>query len=312
MRKSARIGILGIVLLSFLLFGCSKKNEVISVPYGTTCANIQMGNGRFAYGKDYLYYAGIGQIIEYDMRTGKVILLPAADGGIPSGLYLNGEYVCYTDGAAKAVRLDGKKEIDQFTRQGNCIRLYVEGQEAWYMDYVEENLYYRNLLSGEERKIATGVLSYFVSEDLLYVVIKQNDVRRLYCADRQGTQLEAVDLAFEPISVLVAGKTLYLAEKGSYQIHKLEQQVDMVIPVCGTYYQVLGDWLIYSDSTGFSEGYFPLKAFNTVTEESRLITDWVFDFCVLEERYVCYDSREGAVAYYDWEKGNTVTVFPNE
>lgn len=305
-----------ILLLLVLVMNTSCTAPEFSIENGssgTTCANVTMGNGIFACRDEFIYYTDGQTIYEYDLQSRKTILLvPKNTSGIKSMLVIP-DYIGFAIDGLKAITRDGKHSKTIFDRGGNCIQFFTDGEVAYYMDYIEENLYQRDMQTGEETVLCEGILSYHVDDNYIYAVTKKDDQRRLSRSEKETIEFKEIKLSFEPIAVYSCDRGVFMAQKGDYQIICYENGVETKLPIYGTFYQTIDNCVIYSDSTEYMNGCFPLKSYNLDTGVETLLCKNVFDFCILENRYICCEcvTDMGTVfQYYDWQTGETVQMYP--
>lgn len=305
-----------ILLLLVLVMNTSCATLKFSIEKGcsgTTCVNVTMGNGRFAYQDEFIYFSDMDTIYEYDIQSGKVVQLSYEGTSNPRSLLVATDYIGYADSGLKAITRDGKGNKTIFDRGGNCIQFFTDGEIAYYMDYIEENLYQRDMQTGEETVLCEGILSYHVDDNYIYAVTKKDDQRRLSRSEKETIEFKEIKLSFEPIAVYSCDRGVFMAQKGDYQIIRYENGVETKLPIYGTFYQTIDNCVIYSDSTEYMNGCFPLKSYNLDTGGETLLCKNVFDFCILENRYICCEcvTDMGTVfQYYDWQTGETVQMYP--
>ena len=109
------------------------------------------------------------------------------------------------------------------------------------------------------------------------------------------------------IKVLADGEDLYFCEGGlsrSYQLIRYRDGEETRLPFRAYDYQVLDGHVIYRDldTSGM------LKSYDLVTGESEVICDEMFDFSILEGRYICSLCFGGDVQIYDWQTGQTLQI----
>ena len=292
--------------------GCQAEPVHSDSGIGTSCGNITMGSGDFAYGSDFIYIAAYTEIYEYDIQSGKTVVLPINDESVAGSIYLSQDEVFYSEDfggfGLYSMSKDGKKKDSVFTVDGetgtdpvtadSITKLFPDGEGVYYMNGVGGTLFHRDLNSNVEIPLISGVNTYFVDGATLYVIAKENNQWQLLQSPKDTIQFSSVPLSVEPIAVFAAGEDIYIAQKGNYQITRFANGEETLLPVCSTFFQVVGDKLLYSDSEEYEGGCFPLKSYNLQTGEIQLLCENVYDFCVLEDRYICCSCRSGAGQYY--------------
>ena len=71
------------------------------------------------------------------------------------------------------------------------------------------------------------------------------------------------------------------------------------LPICAYDYQILDGHLIYRDEGKRKT----LKCYDLSTGETKVLCDTLFDFGILEGRYICSLCHDGNVQIYDWQTG---------
>ncbi len=303
------------LLLVFIVFtGCASPNFFIEKNNtGTTCANVTMGNGIFAYRDEFIYCTDGQTIYEYDLQNRKTVLLvPKNTLGIKSML-VTPDYIGFAINGLKAITRDGRYSKTIFDRGANCIQLFTDGEVAYYIDYIGENLYQRDMQTGEETVLCDSILSYYVGDTYIYTVTKKDGQCRLSRSERETIKFEEMELSFEPITVYSCDRGVFMAQKGDYQIIRYENGIETKLPIYSTFYQTIDNCVIYSDSTEYMNGCFPVKSYNLDTGDETLLCENVFDFCILENRYIsceCVTDLGTVFQYYDWQTGATVQMYP--
>lgn len=293
MKRICSIAVLLLFLLS--LCGCRQKGPVYSgEKTGTTCANITMGGGMFAYGNGFVYYCDTYKYIyEYDIDSKKTVRLEMDDvkGMLASNLFLSQDYIFYGEDKVLYMSKDGKEKGVLYTpKTFRCLRTFADGQDLFYIDGLDGNLYHGNLTTGEETTLARVVNGYYVDDNSIYVIAKEDgDVWQLFVSGRNEFRFTPVELSFVPIAVVADGDALYLSKQGSWQIIKYQDGKETEYPIQSWYYQVLGDAIYYLDKNEFKNSCYTLKKYDMNTGKITHVCNMVFRFCILEGRYVCCD-----------------------
>ena len=267
------------------MIGCNVQYTGNPDNTSTSCANMTMGNGKFAYCGEFIYFTNYLNIYEYDTETGTTVVLDSKSADVRN-IYVQDEYVYFSSEGLKRIRKDGKRIQQVFEREGGCLQLYVEDENAFYLNSIEGSLYHRDIKNGTETELMNDVLSYFVDEEKLYVVAKEDGIPYLYASAKDSINFTKQELAFAPIGVISEDDSLYLSERGSYQIIKCTQEEEVRLPIYATYFQVIDDKVIYMDSNTYQNGCFDLVIYNMQSGESTLVYQGVYDFCVLGDEYI--------------------------
>lgn len=311
MRRWMNITRVLIILIMFLLIsGCQVKYEGNYDNGSTSNANITMGNGKFAFDNDFIYFTDRLNIYEYDCLSNNTISFNSKCDDVRS-IYIQDEYVYFACNGLQRITKDGKKQQTVF-EVDNCLQLIVEEQYAYYLDSVDGNLFQYELKEKSENILANNVLSYFIDEECIYVVAKIGKVPKLYVSSKEKIDLKEKVLSFMPISVVSKDDGLYLAERETYQIVKFDDGEEERLPIYSTYYQVIDNKIVYLDSETFENSCFSLVIYDEQTGQKKVICEEVYDFNILEDKYVCIQKSTGEYAqylFYDLETQETKLMY---
>lgn len=307
-------------LLFFALCGCSRQGEIrITQGNGTTCANIVMAMGRFAYRDGLLYFADPENIYEYDIETGKTIFLPVNPPGDPMDLMVSDDHIIYCgysenyENCAVAVTKDGKKTTELFKGKEGCYQLYIEEFDAYYLSARGGDLYYRNMADGKEKLILKDALTYFVTAEELYAIQFINEKYVLKICARDNYNFETIPLSFEPIEILVNGENIFLSRKGDYQVVCYCNGSETTLPIRSLKFQVDGDYLFYSDEDTFQNSTWTIKCFGLETQNTTVICEDVMEFGIFEEGYIAFWCRGDTTSWwklYDKKTNELQQIYP--
>lgn len=314
----ATICMLLVAVVLFVSTG-EREEQYTGRNIGTTCGNINMGQGKFAYSNGFIYFSDFGKIYEYNTQNGKTVVLPLDKvSTYPTSLFVSSNAVWFSDyKGLQYITKDGKKQDKLFERDGKCVQFYADEMDAYYLSGVEGSLYHRDMSTGTETQLISYVNGYYVDNNSIYAVAKRDGKKdnewMLYQKRRSDAEFEEISLSFQPIAVNVLGDTIYLAQRKTYQITKYKNGVETPLPIYGTYFQAIDDCIIYSDSTGFKNSCFPIKNYNMNTGENALLCENVYDFCIFEDRYLCCECIRSSEVYYmliDLKMNTSVQMYP--
>lgn len=285
---------------------------------GTTCGNIVMGYGKFAYRDGFVYVSCGEEIIEYDLETGvpAFLKLPSDRLGADN-LFLSDTDIYYTDkNTLNRIRRDGKESSTVSDRKNSTyLKLFVDGTDAYFMNHTEGSLFHMDLNTMKETELISKVNAYYADETTIYAVAKDADNQwGLFCSNRESVDFKKIDLSFLPITVYADAQGIFMTEKGSeWQIIRVVDGTETRLPCNGLLYQVMGDKLLYLEDKVGMEGVSPLKSYDLTTGEIKLICKDVYSFCVIEERYIACDLvGEGGIVLIDTQTGETIPVLVEE
>lgn len=331
MKKKSLLFILVILLAS--LSACALKPETTFDRTGTTCANAVMSQGEFAWSNDFIYINAGGEFYEFDLTTGIAVKLAEGNMYWPRSLFATDRYVYWVDKAKETdeegrttdclqyMTKDGKKSNVFWNSGESCFYLYAEGTELFYTTGVGGALCCQKLpVDGEEMPEPTVLLpcinQYYVDDSYIYAVIPANAEENipenyLVRSPRQAINFEKIELSFPPAAVMADGDDLYIASQRPFQLSHWHEGTETQLPIRSVYYQVMNSEIIYLEDDSFNQGTFALKSYDLQNGEIRLLLEEVFDFCILNNRYICAKCVEGRTARYlclDRQSGQLVTM----
>lgn len=330
-----KIALLLLALLLGGLVGCHKEDAYIAtasttqpVDYtamadkigttgnhlnGTTSGNLIMGLGSFAYSDGYIYFSDFNMIYEYSLESGLTVEMPVeGDGWPPMHLCVVGDKLMFSgEQGIEMLTLDGK-EHSVLHDDISGWNVYIDGKDCYYQEYIDENLYHKDLTTGEVTSYFTHVNTFFVTEDSIYVCADDDTrtTRRLclYKASREDMVFELIETEKRPISVCVNGDDIFYARSGvdKWYIFHIADGVETQLPIRGFYFQSIGDQIIYIDQDSSA-----LKSYNWKTEEEAQLAESALRFCILEDRYVCLQTGSGEdFLMIDLYTGTTTDMLP--
>ena len=178
----------------------------------TSCGNITMGEGKFAYADGVVYFADFTNVYEYDTETGKIVILDAKSDDVRS-IYVQDDYIYFACKGLRRLSRDGKKVQQVMEWEEGCLQLYIEDSDAYYLaPGIEGSLYHRNLEDGAETELLKDVLAYYVDDTNLYAVADKDEIPCLFVGDKEKRDLSVQELSFSPIEVFASEDGLYLSE----------------------------------------------------------------------------------------------------
>lgn len=310
-KKASVLRIITLLFIMVLLTGCQEKYAGNFNNNSTTCGNIVMGKGKFAFDNEFIYFTDREKIYEYDLETKKTIVLDSKSDDV-KGLYIQDEYIYFACAGLKRMTKDGKKTQQVFERKGGCLQLYIESENAYFLESIEGSLYHRNLENNLETEILNHVLSYYVGDENIYAIAREGDMPQLFVSKKNEIKFCVQELSFVPVAVFATTDSIYLVERQSYQIIKCTLQGEERLPIYGTYYQIVDDKIIYLDSNTYKNSCFTLVEYNMNTGESKNIYENVFDFNILENKYVCIQHMPVQTAeyyIYNLETGENLLMY---
>ena len=331
MKKLSILFALLILLAS--LSACGLKSETAFDRTGTTCANAVMIQGKFAWSNDFIYINAGGEFYEFDLTTGTAVKLTEENMYWPRSLFATDRYLYWvgrgtetdeegrTTDCLQYMTKDGKKSNVFWNSGDSCYYLYAEGTELFYTTGVGGALCCQKLPADDEEMPEPTVLlpcinQYYVDDNYIYAVIPANAEENipenyLVRSPRQAINFEKIELSFPPAAVMADGDDLYIASQKPFQLTRWQEGTETQLPIRSVYYQVLNSEIIYLDDETLNQGTFTLKSYDLQTGEICPLLEGVYDFCILENRYICAQCAGEKAARYlclDRQSGQLVTM----
>lgn len=275
----------------------------------TTCSNIVMGNGTFAYHNNFIYVATYSGVIEYDLLSKDSVFIPSKNemNGVS---YVDDTYIYFSQrekiGLMRMTK-DGKKSETIYDDASGYRYLYLTETHAYYTDSFVGSLFRYNFETDTENELCSILNGYFIDDNTLYVMQEQKDNIYLYKSNLNEMDFQPVPLSFSPIRVIAIDDTLYLSKKGIWDIIMYKDGTETTLPIYSFYYQVLGNQIFYIDrSTNM------LNSYSLDTGEIRtLFENNVYTFCILAEQYIAIQSSN-TYYLYDLETETLELMYPQE
>lgn len=282
--------------------------DIVKGRTGTSMANSVMGQGSFAYSDGKIYYGAPGIIYSIDALSGAVQTNILSDKYThPFDLIATEDYIVYQKDyeTLELIPKDGSS-VEQTLYQGiDSTNLYADGMQL-YTNSGTTMLRRIDLVSGEITDLLPAVNTYFVDDHYIYAtcVGAENVFLR---SDKESADFVEIPLSFYPIKVFADGEDLYFCEGGegkSYQLIHYRDGVETRLPIHAYDYQILDGHVIYRDldTSGV------IRSYDLETGESEVLHDKMFDFSILEGRYICMLCYGSDVLVYDWQTGVRLEV----
>lgn len=275
-------------------------------PGSNTVDNAQMEQGRIAFYKNKLYIGDAGQIIVYDLQTGKQHSYTLADKfADPKYLFVTDHYVGYlTDyDRLELLKLDGTAPETLVYEGIYSTHLYADGMTLYALG---NGLQAIDLSTGEITQLAPGVTAYDLEGDTIYAI--QQDGTYFLKGKKGSSEFEKIGLDFYPIRILAEGEDLYFsasAENGKYPVIRYRDGEITRLPVNAWMFQILDGKLIYLDQ---QDKKYPVKSYDLETGETVTLMENVFEFSILQERYICCTVYNDGYAVLDQQTGEVLRI----
>ena len=293
-RKASMIAVVAIMLFACVGFspiGKAVWDYCAKVFQRETFGNISMGLGRAAYDGENVYYLANDVVYSYNVNSKELEEFQLQDETpVRTSMFVQDEFIYYgsvgENSGLKRISKDGVTVEQVMDYENGFQQIFLDEKNAYILESIEGSLVVKDLQTGEEKELFSSVLSYFVDEDKVYVIARENNTPYLFVADKATLQFSKQDLSFVPIAIYVDDNELYLAQQGDYQIIKISDREEEKLPIFGTYYQVIDGKIIYLDSTIYFDSCFDLVSYDLKSGQSEIICENVFDFAVLDADYI--------------------------
>lgn len=319
-KTQVLLGVMMIMMLG-ILWGCKEEKKDININSSTTCANVVMGMGRFEYRNNFMYFADVASIYEYDMESGKTVVFPVEFPGDPQDLFVTDDYILYCGytkdfkSGTLSMSRDGKNTETVFVGSEGCYQLYIDGKDAYYLSGRGGNLYHQNLVEKKETMLLDRVLSYYWTEDVIYAIKDNGGTYSLMKQAKGETDFQEIPLSFSPIEILVVDEELYLSQMGTYQLVHYRDGVETPLPINSVKYQALDGCVVFSDESSFKNSTWTVKSYDLKTGEVKELCQSAMEFGIFENRYIIFWCRGNEGSWwklYDWNTKEIKQIYPTE
>ena len=328
---------LGCILLAVVcalscFAGCQTTPPVEEEPitYNSVCANITSGGGQFAFRDDFIYFSDVFNIYEYDLTTGKTVVLHTS-WNRPLSMYVTEDRVYYASDGLHYVTRDGKETDTVFFCNESYMYLYADGNTVYYRTTVRhpetkmplDYLVKRDLETGEETPLVGSLWydSYSVDSKYIYALINEKtlpdadpDQNRVVRSEKGNIHFEEIPMDIHPTCIYPSANGLYMNKGAKLYRWKDGVLTDMNMPT-GEFH-IWGDYQITNLRNGVSGSSLELCMYHLETGEKTVISDSSYLYAVLNDRYVCYWKVVSDVHhqwyYYDLQTGETKLMYEIE
>ena len=280
---------------------------------GSTVANLSTGMGSFVYSDNAIYSGEPGHIYKYDLE-GKLLKTYKLDSEQESPMYMfaTKDAIVYVDSYNKLMVLPKNgTQAKQVAAGISMTFVYVDGTYL-YTTEGTEMLTRIDLVTGEATRLLENVNTYYIDDTYIYAV-QPGEGSYYFRSPKDTVAFEKIPLDFEPNKVIADGQDLYFCqwvEEDLREDSNMRYRVNLVsngkttqLPVYSWFYQVLDGCVLYLE-----DGTCCVRCYDLQTGETRLLQENVFEFSVLEDRYICFDLYNQAPVVYDWETGGSVAL----
>lgn len=302
--KLLRRTLLAAALIAALALTASALGSSLFKSGSNTMGNIITGLGRFAHDGGYIYYGSVGTIYKLELETGSIEKIPLADSHAdPKYLVAAQDGLGYVTGFDRFEIISPEGTGQQvLIEEDTAARLFVDGNMLYTENGV--NLQRTNMETGEKELLATGTHGYYVDDSYIYALTEGALFLR---SGKDSIAFEEFPLSFHPAGLIADGADLYFSVyrgAGRYQVIHYRDGLETRFPVFAHFMQILDGKLLYLDSSEKNI----LKSYHLTTGETTVIAENVFEFSVLENRYLCIDFYNDRCRILDFQTGKEFTL----
>lgn len=295
-----------IVLVAALIAAMALSAAAVGIQFlegGNTIANIATGQGRFAYNEGYIFYGETGRICRLDLETGEIQTIKLENENVdPMYLFITQTHIGYVEPYHRLVLMEKDGSSSEVILEGNCSRLFADGSML-YSDNGAQ-LCRTDLQTGEVTILAENTHGYWVDETYIYALV--GDQGNVFLrSGKDVVDFESLQLSFCPAAICVDGKDIFFTSGNSdlrYQVIHYQDGVENALPIYSAFVQVLDNCLIYLDAVEKNV----VKSYDLTSGEVTVLQENVYEFSVLEGRYICFDRYNMPPAILDWETGEYI------
>lgn len=302
---------------------------------GTSASNLATGMGNFVHSDGYIYQGDPGYIYKFDLEGKLIKTYPLGDKyESPHYMFATEDAIVYVNSTGlpvepgdtyNAPNREGHWDLRVLSKDGSELKsistdiamsaLYADGTQVYTTDR-GAMLSRIDLLTMEETELLENVNEYYVDDTYIYAV--QGGSEMCYFRSPKDTiAFEKIVLSFDPNKIIADGGDLYLCEWMSqddqkstgerYRVNRVHDGEVTPLPVYSWFYQILDGCVLYLE-----ENTYLLKSYDLETGETVTLAENVFEFSVLEGRYVCIDRFNTDALLLDWQTGESVCLETDE
>lgn len=307
---------------------------------GTSASNLATGMGNFVYSDGYIYRGVPGYIYKCDPDGNIVKAYPLSDQlETPHHMFATADAIVYVNSMGLPVEPEDETAPNRESHWGLRVQL-KDGSEPYSIcpdveathAYADgDQLYINNggtmlsrvdLVTMEQTDLLENVYSYFVDDTYIYAIQNNygnnGDANCYFRSAKDVIAFEKIPLPFDPNNIVADGEDLYICEwmnqddqKATgerYRVNRVHDGEVTPLPVYSWFYQVLDGCVLYIDRADT----YPLKCYDLATGETTTLAENVFEFSVLEDRYICIVTFNEDPRIYDWQTGECVPLETNQ
>lgn len=300
-RRRLHAGLIAAVLAVFLACGALAA-ELLQGKMDMDTAIA--GSGRFLFHEDHIFFESAGGgILALDTHTGAVNTIATEDRDLRSLFIMNGR-LGYVRGFEDVMLRTESGDAWETLLSGSYPRMFLDGSFLYSDNGLQ--LQRTDLETGETVVLAENTHGYFVDEENLYVLV--GDRGNVFLkSKKEPVSFEEVPLSFCPAAIYADGDDLYLsrydaaeAETPHFRVFRYRDGTETPLPIHSALLQVVEETIYYlQDNT--------LKAYDIRRETTKTLYPEIFEFSVLEGRYLCLQHLyDGGIEILDLTTGKTI------
>lgn len=297
---------------------------------GSSVYNLSTGMAGFVYSDGYIYQGVPGYIYKCDLKGNIVKTYPLSDElEIPHYMFATEDAIVYVNGMGLAVKPEDETAPNREEswglrvqpKDGSAPYSICPGVECTHA-YADGNLLYVNnggtmlsrvdLVTFEKTDLLENVFSYFVDDTYVYAIQNGNE-NWYFRSPKNVIAFEQIQLPFDPNNIVADGDDLYICEwipeeeqkalGERYRVNLVRNGEVTPLPIYSWFYQVLDGCVLYIERDTYQ-----LISYDVATGKTELLAENVFEFTVLDERYICIDKFNEAAVIFDRQTGEYNTV----
>lgn len=297
---------------------------------GSSASNLATGMAGFVYSDGYIYQGVPGYIYKCDAEGNIVKTYPLSDKfETPHYMFATEDAIVYINGMGLNVEPEYESAVNRTDfwglrvqpKDGSAPYSICPGVEATHAYADGDLLYFNNggtmlsrvnLTTLEQTDLMANVFSYYVDENYIYA-IENTEEHCIFRSAKDTIAFEKIQLSFDPNNIVADGEDLYICEwmnkddqKATgerYRVNLVRDGVTTQLPIYSWFYQVLDGCVLYTE-----RGTYFLKSYDLATGEVTTIAENVFEFSVLEGRYICIVTFNDDPIIYDWQTGEKTVL----
>ena len=289
---------------------------------GSSVSNLATGMGNFVYTEEGIYHGVPGFIYKCDFEGNIVKTYPLSDRlETPHYMFATEDAIVYVNNMGLAVEPEDETVPNRAEHWGlrvqpkdgsepysicpgvEAIRAYADGDQL-YINNGGTMLSRIDMMTFEKTDLLENVFSYYVDENYIYA-IQNGDGKYYFRSRKDRVSFEQINLDFDPNNIVADGEDLYICQWTSegdqgaighrYRVNLVRNGENTPLPIYSWFYQVLDGCVLYRE-----EETYRLRSYNTSTGEETTLAENVFEFSVLEDRYICIETFNDNPVIYDW------------